>query len=46
MKQLIVKNKILCVALLIIVVATILVLVKGFNVETLYKQNYRIRIDT
>lgn len=45
MKQLIEKNKILCVILLIVVIGIVVVLVKGFNVEISYKEHYRIIVD-
>jgi preprotein translocase subunit SecF len=45
MKQLIEKNKILCITLLIILIGIIVVLVAGFNVETLYKEHTRILVN-
>jgi preprotein translocase subunit SecF len=44
-KQLIMKNKILCVTLLIILIGIIVVLTAGFNVETVYRENSRILVN-
>lgn len=45
MKQFLKKNKILCTILLIILIGIMVVCIKGFNVELLYKENYRIMIN-